>query len=62
MPADFQGDLRPRNVHLHDVEIRAGLLGQKCEIRRPLRVIEQFGQIGSLVDVSNGDQIGRAHV
>jgi hypothetical protein len=51
---DFHGDIRVRPINLHDVEIRAGLRGAKCEIRRPLRVIEQFGQIANLVDLSDG--------
>lgn len=53
---DFHGDIRMRPVNLHDVEIRAALRGQKCEIRRPLRVLEQFGQIANLVDLSEGQR------
>lgn len=53
---DFQGDIRVRPINLHDVEIRAGLRGAKCEIRRPLRVIERFGRIANLVDLSDGQR------
>jgi hypothetical protein len=49
-------DSRPRDIHQHDVEIRAGLRGQKCELRAPLRLLANFGQVGYLTDCSNGER------
>lgn len=56
-PDTFKPSLAPRVIRLADVEIRAALRGGKCELRRPLRIVGDLGQIKTLDDVDgNGEQ------
>ena len=40
-------------IHLHDVEIQAGLRNSKHEIRRPLRLLAEIGEIADLQPVDD---------
>lgn len=44
-------------IRLHDVEIQAGLRGAKCELRRPLRWLQDVGEIEGLRDVDGDGQL-----
>lgn len=44
-------------IRLHDVEIQAGLRDAKCELRRPLRLLHEVGEIEDLCDVDGDGQL-----